>query len=288
MHMTYKEDHCKTELMQGDVIQRSAAIDAVLAEFHPHFHRQQKNRYFMVLTQSCDLVLRREGARKAPYIALASIRSLDFVVNRHIAQTPPLNANTELPVIGQRDQAKASDFLRRLFNNNEPGYFFLESTGTSLETDCAALLDLSIAIKAGEHFQSCLDAKILELDSTFQAKLGWLVGQMYSRVGTFDWEPRELEKKVSAVLRLAAHSVPDSDFAHLEETLKTIALENPDKRITTAEIRRAVAKVPKKKEKVLRQIAQVVDELIGPSDKKLAEKLLRRIESDEGLTTLLR
>jgi hypothetical protein len=36
----------------------------------------------------------------------------------------------------------------------------------------------------------CLSSKILQLRDTFQHKLGWLIGKMYSRVATDDWVPQ--------------------------------------------------------------------------------------------------
>ena len=47
-------------------------------------------------------------------------------------------------------------------------------------------LQLSVALKV-EHYDLCLDAKIAELKEPFQAKLGYRVGHMYSRVGTAEW-----------------------------------------------------------------------------------------------------
>ncbi len=47
--------------MQGDVLERTSAIDNLLKVVHPHFHGRMKNLFFMVLTQSCDLVQRKAG-----------------------------------------------------------------------------------------------------------------------------------------------------------------------------------------------------------------------------------
>lgn len=51
-----------------------------------------------------------------------------------------------------------------------------------------AYLKVSIPLKSGEHYDKCLKAKRIELADEFKAKLGWLIGDMYSRVGTTDWE----------------------------------------------------------------------------------------------------
>ena len=39
-------------------------------------------------------------------------------------------------------------------------------------------------------YDACLEARVLALSEEFRAKLGWLVGHIYSRVGTQDW-PRK-------------------------------------------------------------------------------------------------
>ncbi len=288
MHFTYDRNPCKTELMQGDVLGRIPEINGLLKEVHPHFYSEQKNRFFMVLTQSCDLVRRADGLCKAPYITLAPVRSLDLVVERHLTQIPAAKVDAELPVFGAKAKSKASEFLQRLFNNNEPGYFFLDSEDTPLNHDCVAFLNLSIAIKAGLHLETCLKAKVLQLDATFQAKLGWLVGQMYSRVGTLDWEQGKLTKKVGSVLQEAAIWVDDGKVPSLEGAFRGFAEEKPGSRMTQAEITRIIAKVPKKKQLVLKEAARVVEEALGPEHATLARKVRRRLEGDAGLATLLK
>ena len=288
MHVTYDSKVCATELMQGDVLARSRAVDELLKVVHPHYFQHQKNRYFMVLTQSCDLVQRTGGSCKSPYITLAPVRSLDLVVERHLAQMPMADVTAKFPVLGGKSKTKASEFLARLFNNNEPGYFFLDGEDTPLESDSVAFLNLSIAIKADLHFQTCLQAKFLQLDATFQAKLGWLVGQMYSRVGTLDWDPSVLKKKVSRVLQEAAIWVEDGKVASLEVAFEAFAQANPGSPMPQTEIARAIAKVPSKKQLVLKEAARVIEDTLGPEQAALAERLRKRLDGDVGIATLLK
>jgi len=99
--------------------------------------------------------------------------------------------------------------MQRLLNNNEPGYFYLDAEGAELGVDCVALLNLSIAIKSDLHLRTCTAAKMLQLTDTFQAKLGWLVGQLYSRVGTQDMDPDRGAKKIADALEGVALWVDD-------------------------------------------------------------------------------
>jgi len=39
---------------------------------------------------------------------------------------------SDLPIVGLRARNKISEFMGRLLNYNEPGYFFLDSEGTDL------------------------------------------------------------------------------------------------------------------------------------------------------------
>lgn len=288
MHFTYQAQLCKTGLMQGDVLTRSAKLDEILEAVHPHFYHHPKNRFFMVLTQSCDLVPRANGACKATYVTLAPVRSLDLVVERHLAQFSQAQVSADLPVRGTKAKTKAAEFLKRLFDNNESGYFFLDSEDTPLETDCAVFLNLSIAVKSDLHLQTLIDAKILQLDATFQAKLGWLVGQMYSRVGTLDWDPVLLTKKIGGVLQDAAIWVDDQKVLPLEEAFRSRALAEPEVRMTQAEISRFISKAPSRKQLVLKEAARVIEEALGPAQAALAERLRKRLEGDAGLATLLK
>jgi hypothetical protein len=288
MSLTYDSGISNSRLMQGDVLARTEQINEILRVVHPHFHQHPKNLYFMVLTQSCDLVPRIGGKCKAPYIAIAPARPLDLVIERHLAQAMQASVKADLPVIGSKGKSKASEFLQRLLNNNEPGYFYLDAEDTPLDCDCVAFLNLSIAVKSDLHFDACLGAKILQLDSTFQAKLGWLVGQTYSRVGTQDWDHRKLTKKVSDVLRDAAIWVEDSKVAVIEAAFKEIALGRPDGPMTQAEIKRAINMAPTKKQLVLKEAGRVIDDALGPGNAEMAERLRKRLESDVGLTSLLK
>ena len=285
MHFTYSEADPQN-LMQGDVLQRTDALNDILAEVHPHFYHHPKNAFFMVLTQSCDLVRRHEGTCKAPYITIAPVRSIDVVLERYFQQHDAASIRSDLPVRGQKTQSRAAEFLQRVFNNNEPGFFYLEKEDSVLSQDCAAFLNLSIAIKADLHFQKCLDAKVLQLKDAFQAKLGWLVGQLYSRVGTEDWPSTALTKKVRAALSDAAIWVEDVKLLPLEGKFQQMAALDPNVMLSSEDIQRAVKAMPTKKQEVMAAASKIITEVV--KDPGTAELLARRLENDANLTKLLR
>lgn len=275
--------------MQGDVLERTPAIDQLLKVVHPHFHGHQKNLFFIVLTQSCDLVQRKGGSGcKSPYITIAPVRSIDSVIERHLAQLPAPNVIAEVHVLSAKAKTKASEFLGRLFNNNEPGYFYLDGEETPLPCNCVAFLNLSIAVKATEHYEKCLDAKRLQLTDVFQAKLGWLVGQMYSRVGTDDVPQDILTKKVQSALKDAALWVDDNKVAVLEEAYAQLNADNLGAKMTSAQVTQAISRAKTRKQQVVEQAAAVISKALGDDQADLALRLRKRLESDAALAALLR
>lgn len=293
MHITYNfEDFDKTELMQGDVLERTPALDKLLAQVHPHFYASSKNLYFVVLTQTCDLVPREGGVCKAPYISLAPARSLDWLLEKHIGGLSSPNIRAALPVVANKNKVKTREFLQRLVNNNEPGYFFLDAKDTPLSEDCAAVLNLSIAIKASLHYNVCLDAKIIQLNDAFQAKLGWLVGQLYSRVGTQDWPPDVVNAKIKKITADIAIWVDDRSIKEIEDAYELAqhfsychGRRREERIITAQEISKAVSAIPNCKKLVLDAVMRVIKTV---ADTSVVETLQRKLQSDAGLNSLFK
>jgi hypothetical protein len=258
MPVSYFEEQInRDDLMQGDVLKRTPEFDAILEKVHQHYI-DAKNRYFMVLTQSCDLVERSEGSVKAPYIIVAPVRSLDAALDKYVREYERSSVSHEVPIIGEKCRIKLVESLGRLFNNNEPNYFYLDASGTELTTDCVAVLRLSIAIKTSLHLDTCKQAKILQLKEIFQTKLGWLVGQLYSRVGTEDWNQQELSRKRNKIVDRVAVWVSEDKLPELEVRLTRSV---PERERDRSRIARAVKSLPKPKEKFAKRAEEVLSEM---------------------------
>lgn len=188
IHFTYKADADMKSLCQGDVLNITEELAEVLRNVHPYFVNGQY-RYFMVLSQSCDLV-RRDGKNcKTPYITLAAIRSYDSFVEKTLVKEKFAENVSGLLLMDEKKKEKAYQLIERIYNNTEPEYFFLyKEDALDFPESMITYLKVSIALKSQEHYDKCLAAKKMELSDEFKAKLGWLVGNMYSRVGTADWE----------------------------------------------------------------------------------------------------
>jgi hypothetical protein len=193
MHFTYQPP--ATDLQQGDLLTRTPELTEVLREFHPHYHSNEDYKYLIVLTQTCDLVSREDLLCKARYISLAAVRSLDTAVKRELEKYQRSQREVRANYCNLEAKGLIKQFFARLLNNNELGYFYLhKDLGLGIQDPVVAFLSLSIAIKADLHYQKCLQARVAQLEENFQAKLGWLVGNMYSRVGTPDWTDKECSK----------------------------------------------------------------------------------------------
>ncbi|WP_218166732.1 hypothetical protein [Burkholderia ubonensis] len=219
MHFTYSDQPDMKSLRQGDVLKRTPELLDVLREVHPHY-ADDKYTYFQVLTQSCDLVRRNDAQCKSRYISLAAVRSIDVVVQRAIEKYEKKTIFQNQLYCSEQHKAALKDVINKLLNNNDSNHFFLRATPESgLMLDSCTLLHLSISIQASLHYDTCLAAKIVELKENFRAKLGWLVGNLYSRVGTEDYVPSAIADKpaydafVNEMIDRYVAWVPQSDFA---------------------------------------------------------------------------
>ncbi len=200
MHFTYDEID-NSSLHQGDIIKRSRSVEDILKNIHPHYFNNKDYKYFMVITQSCDLV-RRNGMCSSRYITIAAIRPLQEAVRREIDKIQYSQIEQKLDICNEAKRFKIEQFLERLTNNNEQEYFFLyKEPACGLDENCCAFLRLSIALKSKLHYETLLKSKILQLKESFQHKLGYLVGNSYARVGTEDWLSNDKSKKQRSLIK---------------------------------------------------------------------------------------
>ena len=200
-HWTYRTVQSDEDLDQGDILAPTDEIKGILQQFHPHF---TDNRYlgFLIITQSCDLVRRgcSQGC-KARYINLAVVRSLvgvlDDLMKDHCDRLIP-GAYTE------ETKSKAKEMLSRVINQNEQnsGVFYLhQDADAGIGEKAVALLRVTVALRA-VHYDALLHSRRGGLNPEFRNKLGWLVGNLYSRIGTPDWGDQEDgEKQQSAIIK---------------------------------------------------------------------------------------
>lgn len=195
-HYVYDEPDKKV-LSQGDILFRTPSLNAHLAEFHPYYGEHADYHHFIVVSQSCDLAIRDgQSLPSSPYITIAAVRPVEEALRREAAKHQD-DWQRETRVISEKVKTKLAMFLESLFDNNKEGYFYLHrDVGLGIQANYCAFLHLSVALKA-VHYPMCLEAKIAQLKEPFQAKLGYLIGHMYSRIGTTEWNSNVPDKKVA-------------------------------------------------------------------------------------------
>jgi len=282
IHFTYSKEIEDTTLKQGDVLEKTEELTALIRKIHPHYANDDYT-HFQVLTQSCDLV-RRNGRRCASrYISLAAIRSLRTVIHRVIEREIDEKKRIEINGItwcSDKHKDRISHLIGSLFNNNNKNHFFLKAfPSRGLPEDSCTFLHLSIAIRAYEHYDLCLDAKRIELVSNFQSKLGWLVGNLYSRVGTEDFVPACFDKQSDfnkyIEVNLGQHVawVDSEQFSEFKSCYKENSSVAGEELIDIAE-----SKLRSKRQKKLERFVDLIERAVGiRSDEK--EKLRNFLDS---------
>lgn len=191
-HWTYDNEAQFEDLKQGDILIPPSLADFCEKIQAPKLMRGEETGLygFLVTSQSCDLARRGGSPPRASHIGLAPIKALKQcfyeLLSRHCRPVAP-------NVFRRSHELKARDFLSRLFNQQEErdGLFYLhDSADQKLAEPCVAILREQTAV-GGEHYEVLLEAASARLTSLFRARLGWLVGNIYNRVGTNDWTDDE-------------------------------------------------------------------------------------------------
>ena len=266
-HFTYRLPDISV-LHQGDILEKTGDLLEVICQVHPHYARDERVTHFQVLTQSCDLARRNGRPCKARYITIAAVRTLDCVIQREIEEYSKRIVIDDIPICSDQHLLHFRNLVSRLLNNNDEHYFYLKAESQfGLFNDSCTVLPLSIAIRGYEHYEKCLAAKRLQLEESFQAKLGWKVGNMYSRVGTIDYAPgaqiteKQFDELLEEITETHVRWVPDASF----ETFKKVAkreIENGRHDIDAIE--RAVdAQLGADAERRLGQVVSVISRALG-------------------------
>jgi hypothetical protein len=189
LHWTYSDFSASDDLLQGDIISRTAELVAVLSEVFPYFC-DERYTAFLVTTQSCDLVRRGTNPCKAKYVSLAVIRELGPLLPEILDEV----CGSGFPGIYRKESRYlAEQLLVRIINQNEQarGVFYLhQDAEVGIGTPSVALLRVTFALRQ-QHYELLMRARSGRLQGEYANKLGWLAGNLFSRVATPDWEDQE-------------------------------------------------------------------------------------------------
>jgi hypothetical protein len=240
-----------TELCQGDILSRTPALVALLDEYFPYYSKHRDYMYFMVLTQTCDLVMRDGAPCNAPYISLAAVRPIKDIVLMEASKHQHEKLK-ETNVVGNKAREKLAMFLESLMDNNKAGLFYLHTDlDVGITEPCCAFLQLSVSFRSA-HYDKCLAAKIAQLKEPFQAKLGWLIGNMYSRVATTEWNIERPAEKVGKVAsKLLKQTIDNYDDEQIKVAIAELQSDGGIEAMAPGKIAEYVTKkvlVPKLKQ----------------------------------------
>ena len=148
-----------------------------------------------------------------------------------------------------------------------------------------AYLRLSIALKAEKHYDSCVKSKRVELKEEFKAKLGSHLGQMYSRVGTRDWDIKALQEKLNAIINeQSAVWVDKKVLAVLNQEDPSQFCRDPQKVIDKV---KEIQKSLSKKDDVLKQIHNVLDQKAKMPNADIC-RVIELLKNDQGFISLIK
>lgn len=284
--MIYQQNAPLDKLEQGDILKKSDELQSLLAKYHPYYADHEDNKFFAVLTQSCDLVPRAGGCN-ARYISLAPVRPLKVVLKREFEGKLDNVGIGSQSFATRRVQTHFEQFLQRLFNNNEPHFFYFEAAHESgIYEEMCAILALPISFKP-EHYEKLRAAKLAGITDVFQAKLGWLLGQMYSRVGTPDFEPATLSQKVKTYTEGVAIWLEESDAKSLRALVEQYKSQPNSGVVGKKELAKMITEIPKRKNLVIDAVLNVVaaQGLVGAVSTE-RRNLRRALEKDPAFSNL--
>jgi hypothetical protein len=286
-HWTYDSFTPQADLAQGDIIEPTAELREVLDLVHPHF-LDPKYVSFMVLSQSCDLV-RRQGYRGQP-INLCVIREL-----RAVARTLlDLYCGSGIPgIFREENRGAGRQFLQRVVNQNEQaiGLFYLHpDADAGIATASVAMLRIAIALRT-DHYEKLQSGRRGRLRPEFQAKLGWLIGNLYARVGTEDWsEPLARKADQDRLIDQTMNSLLSVEWASSQAVQKAKKGGFVSEGKTSQEIQEALkAFEPPSLDQLLQQsLARILASEDLAIDSQLQKKILKRIPNDSEMSDLLK
>lgn len=277
-------------LLQGDVIRRSDTLIELLREPHSYYATAEDYNYFMVLTQSCDLV-KRDNKIKADYITIAAIKPLNNYVERALDRFSKKIPDAKVRILDSGQTKIARQLSDRLVHNTVPDIFFLpKEDKLGFTEDCCVILQLSIALKP-HHYDALLDAKVAQLKEIFAAKLGRLVGDLYSRVGTpdiSDHVPNPDEFKKSFFENVFAREMlvlSKNQKKKMKKIVQDWRDANPRVELDSTKVKELSEELPRQSDLVIARVLKTLEEkkCIDPTNLDAARIAL---ESDAGWKNL--
>lgn len=287
-----EKDYTETDLRQGDILEKTSELSSILDEIYPYHSKEKTYPYFMVLTQSCDLVRRKdEEYPRADCITLAAVRPINYFLNQLFSRYQHKRLRGSRILLSEK-KGDLKRELERLISNDLPPYFYLHPTDkTPFHDSQVVYLRITLPFRTEDHFRALLAAKKLELIDVFKAKLGWLTAQVYSRVGTKGFRPEERNKIVSELI----NGVPDYEWFRrnaLENIIKRQRPGSSFNKVSITELQEIMADIDLKKEhknilnSSVDQIIKIIKDTISLNEAQ-SDDLKNSLVKDSSIKKLL-
>ena len=282
-------------LYQGDLLVKNEALRGAIANAHHYYAEQQDYTHFIVLTQSCDLVRRDGKPPKSRYITLAAGRPLQIVVDRFLEKHRVSDIEFPFMVCHKEKEILAQQLLERLLHNTEDSYFFVrKGSCESVDTDLCFFLVLSVALRAA-HYDTCLSAKVAQLDDIFAAKVGWLTGSLYSRIATPDVE-ESIERPEEYKMAFYNDTLQDRivwlsprQVGYLKDQIKKWKRDRPGSEIDRATATAMIGELPDEVTLIAQRAVNALSEKGAIDKAKITPaEAVRLLKSDFNLRQLVR
>ena len=159
-----------------------------------------------------------------------------------------------------------------------------------ISTPSVAMLRIEIALHT-KHYDTLLSSRRGRLKPAFQAKLGWLVGNLYSRVGTEDWsEPDERKREKNSIIDRILNDVAKVKWSSSEAVVLAVKQGFSAKGKSLDEISKSMDSYePKPLDKCVRE---ELTRMIAAEDldipPHIQDQLMKRLPNDASMAELFR
>ncbi|MGD0280558.1 MAG: hypothetical protein ABSC11_14825 [Smithella sp.] len=185
-----KDDDC---LQQGDLIKKNEEIKK-LAVDEIGICNDDNIVAYIITSQSCDLFT-RNGKIKTDFINLSIIKDFEVILEQILNKE---NNKIIDNVFLEKDRDRSKELISRIINQNEKdhGLFYLHANmdKTKIAQSAIVLLRNNFSVNS-EYYDLIKKHRIGRIMPEFRNKLGWMIGYLYSRIGTDDWEDDSNLKK---------------------------------------------------------------------------------------------
>lgn len=237
-----RAEEATADLQQGDILRRTPELQRALDEAHSFYARAGDYSHFLVLSQTCDLV-RYGDVPKTDYITICAVRPFSRLVAKISERFGENVPGFPIPTLRENSRPKIRQKIEQAVHFDLPGYFFLpQGCAPSIDVPLVAFLQLSVPLKT-THYEACLRSRVGQLSEVFAAKVGWLAGNIYSRVATPDFEGAWGKKATDELIEQLFNDYVAQDYEWLSKPRMTLLKaqvrkwveEHPEKEMTLGE-----------------------------------------------------